>query len=77
MYYTIAEMKDRCSGGLVFATIDKKGNEYVVSLVNKDKRETTRKTYKSIHVALEVFERYVEAFVLGLYSYEDRKSWLE
>ena len=75
MHYTIARTRDH--DGMLQLDFNKSGNEYVVELTNKGKNETTRKRFNSIYEALDVYKKFVEAFILGIYSYEYRKSWLE
>ena len=75
MHYTIARTYDH--DGMLQLNFNKLGNKYVVELTNKGKNETTRKRFNSIYEALDVYEKFVDYFKLGLYSYEDRKSWLE
>lgn len=75
MHYSIARTRDH--DGMLQLDFIKLGNKYVVEFTNKGKNETTRKRFNSIYEALDVYEKFVEAFILGLYSYEDRKSWLE
>lgn len=74
MYYTIATTQDY--NGMMLVNFNKKGNKYVVELINKGKQEETRRTFDNIYGAINVYERIIEAFILGLYSYEERKSWL-
>lgn len=74
MYYTIAST--RTHDGMDYVCFNAKGNKYEVEFTSKGKPETTRKTFDSIYDALDVYEKFVEAFILGNYSYEDRKSWL-
>lgn len=75
MYYTVASTRD--FNGMMEVDFDKKGNKYVVSLRNKGRNEFTAKTFDTLAEALEVYQWFVEAFITGCYSYEDRKSWLE
>lgn len=75
MHYNIARTRDH--DGMLQLDFIKLGNKYVIEFTNKDKNETTRKRFNSIYEALDVYEKFVEAFILGMYSYEDRKSWLE
>lgn len=74
MYYTIVCTRDH--DGMEYICFNANGNKYDVEYTSKSKQETTRKTFDSIYAALDVYEKFVEAFILGNYSYEDRKSWL-
>lgn len=74
MYYTIASTRDH--DGMQTVDFDAKGNQYVVAFYNKGNREATRKTFDTIGEAIAVYHRFVQAFITGDYSYEDRKSWL-
>lgn len=74
MYYTIASTRDY--DGMMYVDFDAKGNEYVVAFYNKGRKEATRKTFSRMEDALPVYQRFVEAFITGSYSYEDRKEWL-
>lgn len=75
MYYTVASTRD--FNGMMEVDFDKKGNQYVVSLRNKGRNEYTTKVFDTMAEALGVYQRFVEAFITGCYSYEDRKSWLQ
>lgn len=74
MIYTVSRTCDY--NGMMEVCFIKKGSKYEVEFTHKGRHETTRKTFDSIYDALVVYEKYVEAFVLGNYSYEDRKNWL-
>lgn len=75
MYYAVASTRD--FNGMMQVDFDKKGNKYVVSLRNKGRGEYTFRTFDTLMEALAVYQRFVEAFITGCYSYEDRKSWLK
>lgn len=75
MHYNIARTWN--ADGMLQLDFNKSGNKYVVEFTNKGVKETTRKYFDSIYAALDVYEKFVEAFVLGLYDYETRKSWLK
>ena len=75
MYRTVASTME--IGGTMEVNFDLKGNQYIVALVNKDTDEYTFKTFDTMTDALAVYQRFVEAFITGCYSYEDRKSWLQ
>lgn len=75
MHYTVAITED--ISGMMYVYFNVNGSKYSVEFTNKGNNETTRKNYDTIYEALSVYQRYVEAFITGCYSYEDRKSWLE
>lgn len=75
MYYTIAYTQDVHNRQDI--EFNKAGNEYSVSFHNAETHEYTSKRYDNIKEALAVYQRYVEAFITGRYSYEDRKAWLK
>lgn len=74
MNYTIAVTEDIHNG--VKVNFDKAGNQYLVGFTNEYTREYTHKTYSTIQEALAVYQKFVEAFITGCYSYNDRKNWL-
>ncbi len=74
MNYTITSTEYVHGGYKV--NFDKTGNQYLVGFTNEYTREYTHKTYDTMQEALSVYQKFVEAFITGDYSYETRKSWL-
>ena len=68
MNYTIMYSVDMASSQEL--SLNKKGNSYNVLLANAN--NGTSVTFTSIDKALEKYNKLVECFAKGLYSYEDR-----
>lgn len=74
MYYTIVCAREH--GGEEVELISN-GNKYEVAFCHESGAETTRKAFSTMHEALKTYQKFIEAFATGCYSYEDRKSWLK
>lgn len=75
MLYTIAILEEVQSG--IKVKFNKSGNQYQVCMYNEARKEFTSKTFDEIADALAVFQKFASSIVLGLYSYEDRRKWLQ
>lgn len=75
MFYTIMIL-DSVHDGLK-VELNKKGNQYSVTLYNEYVRERTTKTFDELMDAVCVFERLTRAIGTGSFDYKTRKSWLE
>ena len=75
MNYTIASTRQY--GGEAVVDFIKSGNQYEIAFHGDGGQETTIKVFDTIQEALPVYQKFVEAFITGCFSYEDRKSWLK
>lgn len=74
MNYTIAKF-DEVQGRLT-VDISKSGNEYEVSIWDKEEKASTIKTFSDLQDAYKVFEKLVSWCVFGYYTDKQRKEFL-
>lgn len=74
MNYTLAEVQEIQSHDTVYLVAN--GNQFYIEYLSQGK-QTVRKHFGEINEASEIFAKFAKAFSMGLYSYSDRKSWLE
>lgn len=72
MTYVITETREAHCEQIV--CLMKSGNEYAV--MYRAEEDGTTKHFKSMPEAMEVYMKFVEAFAMGYYNVETRKSWL-
>lgn len=74
MHYTIAIVEDVHNEQEIW--FDKCGNEYLVTIHNKETKNRERKQFKSQNSAIEICTRLSTAILEGCYSYEQRAKML-
>ena len=75
MNYTIASF-EQVHGNLNI-DISASGNKYVVGIWDKEKHESTTKTFDSLQDAYKVYEKLISWCVFGYYKDSDKKQFLK
>lgn len=75
MHYTIMILDSVLDNAKI--TLNKSGNQYLITLYNEELNESTSKVFDELMDAIYVFERFARAIGTGSFDYKTRKSWLK